>query len=153
MFGASEAQPVRWQSIQKTIFTGDADTVYFAFRPVGVFSSAVDPDTSAIDPPDQVYYDGDGLVTLRFIGGDETDSTISYAKAFDHNGRIFQDDSLMLFGAAFEAPGTGNLFGDGNLRGTSIADLPKFINGILIITQIFDAVGDSSIYEFGLGSH
>jgi hypothetical protein len=149
----TQAQSVRWQTKSESIAVNNADSVFFAFRPIGVFAAVVSPDSVAINPPDQVAYAGDGIITIRRISGNNSDSTIAYAKALDQNGRIVQQDSVFLFGTTFAAPATPNTFGDGRLYGASIGNLKKYINGVVIICRVFDLVGGTRRYEFGQGSY
>lgn len=144
------SQSVRWQFKSKSIAANDVDTLYFAFRGVGL-SFNVDPDTVAINPPDQVYNDDLSVLSIRKTAGNAADSVIAYAKGLDASGRIVRNDSVMVFGAAFAAPGTGNAFGDGGVHIASLAGLVAKHNGVVIICKVFDLVGGTRRFEFGHG--
>lgn len=144
------SQSVRWQFKSKSIAVNDADTVYFAFRGVGL-SFNIDPDTVAINPPDAVYNDDLSVLSIRKTSGNAADSVIAYAKGLDASGRIVRNDSVMVFGAAFAAPGTGNAFGDGGVHIASLAGLVAKHNGVVIICKVFDLVGGTRRFEFGHG--
>lgn len=144
------SQSVRWQFKSKSIAINNADTVYFSFRSVGLGFN-VDPDTAAINPPDQVYNDDLSVLSIRKTAGNAADSVIAYAKGLDYAGRIVRNDSVMVFGAAFAAPGTGNAFGDGGVHVASLAGLVAKHNGVVIICKVFDLVGGTRRFEFGHG--
>lgn len=144
------SQSVRWQFKSKSIAINNADTVYFAFRSVGLGFN-VDPDTVVINPPDQVYNDDLSVLSIRKTAGNAADSVIAYAKGLDYAGRIVRNDSVMVFGAAFAAPGTGNAFGDGGVHVASLAGLVAKHNGVVIICKVFDLVGGTRRFEFGHG--
>lgn len=144
------SQSVRWQFKSKSIAVNDADTVYFAFRGVGL-SFNIDPDTVAINPPDAVYNDDLSVLSIRKTAGNAADSVIAYAKGLDYAGRIVQNDSIPIFGATFAAPSTGNLFGNGGVHIASLAGLVAKHNGVVIICKVFDLVGGTRRFEFGHG--
>lgn len=144
------SQSVRWQFKSKSIAVNDADTLYFAFRGTGLGFN-VDPDSVAINPPDAVYNDDLSVLSIRKTAGNAADSVIAYAKGLDYAGRIVRNDSVMVFGAAFAAPGTGNAFGDGGVHVASLAGLVAKHNGVVIICKVFDLVGGTRRFEFGHG--
>lgn len=144
------SQSVRWQFKSKSIAVNDADTVYFAFRGAGLAFN-IDPDTVAINPPDMVYNDDLSVLSIRRTNGTAADSVIAYAKGLDLAGRIVRNDSVMVFGASFAAPGSGNAFGDGGVHIASLAGLVAKHNGVAIICKVFDRVGGTRRFEFGHG--
>ena len=144
------SQSVRWQFKSKSIAINNADTVYFAFRSVGLGFN-VDPDTVVINPPDQVYNDDLSVLSIRKTAGNAADSVIAYAKGLDYAGRIVRNDSVMVLGASFAAPSTGNAFGDGGVHVASLAGLVAKHNGVVIICKVFDLVGGTRRFEFGQG--
>lgn len=148
-----QAQNVRWETVQKSTTVNNADTVYFAFRGAGIFSSSVaEGDTLALNPPDQVVYGGEATVTVRKVSGTAADSLIAYAKAVDFAGRIIQADSAFIFGASYAAPGTPNSYGDGRVYGATISSLRKYVNGFVIIYKMFDLTGGTRRWEWGIAT-
>lgn len=141
---------VRWQFKSESIAVNDADTVYFAYRGAGV-SFGVDPDSVAINPPDQVYNDDAAVISIRKISGSAADSVIAYAKGLDASGRIVQNDSVMVFGSSYAAPSSGNAFGNGGVHMASLSGLLGKYNGVAIICKVFDRVGGARRFEFGHG--
>ena len=144
------SQGLRWQFKSKSIAVNDVDTLYFSFRSMGLFDN-VSPDSIAINPPNEVYNDDLSVLSIRKTAGNAADSVIAYAKGLDYTGRIVRNDSVMVFGAAFAAPGTGNAFGDGGVHIASLAGLVAKHNGVAIICKVFDRVGGTRRFEFGHG--
>lgn len=148
----AQAQTVEWQYISKTIAAGDVDSLYFPFRSKSFFDST-EPDSVAINPPDEVYNDDASVISIRRTSHDSTasDSTVAYAKGLDAAGRIVQNDSVFVFGTSFAAPATPNSFGDGRVYMASLAGLLGKYNGIVLIVKVFDLTGIARRYEFGHG--
>lgn len=146
------AQTVEWQYIRKTIAAGDVDSLYFPFRSKSFFENP-EPDSIAINPPDEVYNDDASVISIRRISHDSTasDSTIGYVKGLDAAGRIVQNDSVFVFGTSFAAPGTPNKFGNGGVHMASLAGLLGKYNGVVLIVKVFDLTGIARRYEFGHG--
>lgn len=146
------AQQVRWEVFSQSIDSTDVDTTWFAFRPKGFLSNAVDPDSVAINPPDEVECDESPMVTIRQTAGTAADSLIAYAKPLDFAGRIITGDSIFVLGSTFAAPATPNTFGDGRLYGKTLAFNTKRYNGFIIIISVFDLIPGSKKFEFGFGT-
>lgn len=142
---------VNWATVQKVTALGDADTVYFSFRGSGIFAQATQGHTAALNPPDQVAYNGAATITVRRVGGEVIDSLIAYGKGVDFSGRVLQRDSTFLFGTSYAAPSSPNSFGDGRLYGKDIQGLNRFINGLMIVYKVFDIADTTTSLEWGLG--
>lgn len=149
---SAEAQTVEWQYISKTISAGGTAMIYFPFRSKSFFDSP-EPDSVAINPPDEVYNDDASVISIRRTSHDSTasDSTVAYAKGLDAAGRIVQNDSVFVFGTSFAAPASPNKFGNGGVHMASLAGLLGKYNGVVLIVKVFDLTGIARRYEFGHG--
>lgn len=149
----AQAQSVRWQTVQKSTAAGNADSVYFSFRGTGIFSTPMEADTAALNPPDQVAYNHDALLTLRSVSGDSScDSLIAYVKGLDFAGRIIHDDSVFVFGTSFAAPASATIRSNRRLYAASLTNLAKYINGFVVIYKHFDVVGGPWRWEWACGT-
>lgn len=144
------AQTARWQYKSKSIAVNDADTVYFAFRSTSFFDALM-ADTAAINPPNEVYNDDLSVLSIRRTSGNAADSVIVYAKGLDETGRIVRNDSVFVFGAAYAAPASPNIWGNGGLHTASLAGLMAKYHGVMIVCKVFDLAGGTRRFEFGHG--
>lgn len=131
---ASVAQTVRWSpAVDQEMDSTASGAVYFSFRGVGIFGSALSGDTSVVDPPDEVYYDGTLTIAVQqMVDSTSSDSMVAKVKGIDAAGTVIQMDSAFVFGSSMAAPGAPNVYGDGRLHVKTITSLPKHINGVVI---------------------
>ncbi len=82
-------------SIQVQLVGNDIDTVRFSFRSL---RSDPDPTESTLNPPDDVYWSGDGfLVIYPAVAGDgdlESDSLKAWLQPIDENGSIIEGPKI-----------------------------------------------------------
>lgn len=147
----SQAQVLRWQTFTQSISANDADTTFFSFRPSGS-SNTVTPDSLPTNPPDVVEFDPDAAISIRQIAGTVSDSSISYAKPVDFEGRIMQGDSAFITGTTFAAPASPNAFGNGRLYAKTPVFSTKRYNGMVLIHMVFDRSGGVRRWRYGFGT-
>lgn len=139
----------KWQYKNESVSANDADTVYFAFRPVT--GRYVQPDSASINPPDYVIYESERTLTVRKISGTTADSVIAYVKPLDRDGRLIQNDSLFVLGSSFAAPVMPNYYGDGRVYAKSLGGISvKKCNGVAVIIKVFDKTGGARRFEIAL---